>query len=116
MAKAKRTTLIFYKTVTDAEGSVTEYEYDLNGNRTHEIRKNIKQPDGTTVDLISYWNYDKEGRVTFYTDPERIDPNDIENPNNASTTYQYDKNGNQVKAIDAKNNITEYTNGSCRVR
>jgi RHS repeat-associated protein len=95
------------KTVTDAEENITEYEYDLNGNRTQETRKNITQPDGTKADIISYWNYDPEGRVTFYTDPERIDPNDLENPNNASTRYTYDPNGNQIQTTDAQGNITE---------
>ncbi|WP_204105006.1 MULTISPECIES: DUF6531 domain-containing protein, partial [Spirulina sp. CCY15215] len=95
------------KTVTDAEGNVTEYDYDLNGNRTQETRKNVTQPDGTKADIISYWNYDKEGRVQFYTDPERIDPNNIENPANASTLYTYDPNGNQIQITDAKGNISE---------
>ena len=93
--------------VIDAEGNVTEYEYDSYGNRTLERRKDVTQPDGSKKDIISYWHYDSEGRVLFYTDPERIDPNDVANPDNATTTYEYDANGNQIKVTDVRGNISE---------
>ncbi len=59
------------------------------------------QPDGSKKDIISYWHYDSEGRILFTTDPERIDPNDVANPDNATTTYEYDANGNPIKVTDA---------------
>ncbi|MBP0011424.1 putative Ig domain-containing protein, partial [Roseofilum sp. Belize Diploria] len=93
--------------VTDAEGNVTEYEYDGYGNRTLERRKDVTQPDGSKKDIISYWHYDSEGRILFTTDPESIDPNDVANPDHATTRYEYDANGNQIKVTDALGNVSE---------
>gem|GEM_PF-6549288 len=93
--------------MTYAEGNVTEYEYDSYGNRTLERRKDVTQADGSKKDIISYWHYDSEGRILFYTDPERIDPNDVANPDNATTRYEYDVNGNQIKVTDALGNVSE---------
>ena len=63
----------------DAEGHVTEYEYDAAGRRTVTLRRG----DATAPDIRSVTLYNSQGRVAANVDGE-----------NFLTEYVYDRNGN----------------------
>lgn len=73
--------------ITNAEGLVTTYSYDPNGNLTRRI-----DADGNVIE----YEYDNANRLTK-----------ILYPNGDTVTYEYDKNGNKTKVTD-KTGITEY--------
>ena len=104
--------LFFYKdnkTVTDALGGVSSYEYDLLGNlikETNEIGSvteyeydalgrvvSVKNPLGKTDTFA----YDALGRIKSVTDK-----------NSNTTRYNYDASGNIIEAIDAMNNSSYF--------
>ncbi len=69
-------------TVTEPLGRITQFKYDLNGNKIEEI---------DPLDNSKLFTYDELNRLVRITDREGF-----------KTQYEYDANGNQTKVIDAR--------------
>jgi len=81
---------------TDAENTVTTFEYDNNGNTTQEITTRTLA-DGTTATLVTLMEYDDENRLTKVTDAE----------GNVTETI-YNSAGERIEQIDALGRSTKY--------
>ncbi|WP_254510276.1 RHS repeat-associated core domain-containing protein [Anatilimnocola floriformis] len=81
----------------DREGSVTSYEYDLNGNLLHAT-----DPMGR----VTSYDYDKLDRQIKVIAP---DPDGSGGVDASETAYEYDLAGNLLKVIDPLGNETTYT-------
>ena len=76
--------------IKDADGNVTNYEYDALGNLTDTY-------DSATPRNYVHVDYDSLGRKVLLNDPDM-----------GSWSYEYDDVGNLTKQADAKGNILEF--------
>jgi len=76
------------KTVTDAEGNTTQYDFDVPNKEVV-----VTDPEGYTT----HYGYNYSGYTTYITDPEGY-----------TTTYEYDAKGNRKKTIDAEEKETSF--------
>ena len=112
------------KKIHGANGQVTEYEYDANGNRTaatetglfstlsqfDALNRLIKVTDANNGETI--YNYDALDRLISVTDAKGLtttysynafdDLIEQNSPDTGVTTFGYDKAGNQVSQTDAR--------------
>ena len=79
------------KSVTDALGRKTSFDYDANGNRTRVTRL-----DGTS-DAVT---------TTFAHEPQFNQLTSITDPLNHTTSFSYDQKGNLITTTDALNHQT----------
>ena len=111
------------ETITDAEGRVTEYQYDPNSRLISQITYAQNTPDqairsfeydarGNRTAVIdergdrTEYKYDSHNRLTEVKEP---DPDGPLGPLTAPiTTFVYDERGNLKQVTDARNNITKY--------
>ena len=85
--------------ITDSLGNHIHYEYDVEGNRTHE---ETKDPQGTLKKYLDF-TYDAYNRLKR-----------IVNPDTNYTEYTYDALGNRTNVKDPKNNNTVYAYDNLR--
>ncbi len=101
----------------DAEGNVTQFEYDSNGNVTEKVDalgtvttytydsagRLVSQiqtvtNSGGMESLTTSWTYDREGRLTALTDPA-----------NGISRFEYDSLGNLLAQVSPLGQRTEFT-------
>jgi RHS repeat-associated protein len=80
--------------IQDSLGNNIQYQYDVEGNRTHE---ETRDPQGTLKKYLDY-TYDAYNKLKR-----------IINPDNTYTEYTYDGRKNPTVSKDPKNNTTTYT-------
>jgi RHS repeat-associated protein len=114
------------RTMTDALGRVSEYDYTVDSllNLGGQLRK-ITFAKGTQEEATQWFEYDAAGNQTAVIDEEgrrteykydsmnrlwqeiAADPDGSGALTSPITTYEYDKNGNQTKIIDARGYVTQ---------
>lgn len=88
--------------VEDADGEITEYAYDCNGNL--EKVWDAKHPSsGQTAPAVQVYDYDELNRLTSVTQPWAGSGG-----GNAVTSYDYDVQDHLVEVTDAEGNVTAY--------
>ncbi|KAK6022973.1 YD repeat protein [Ostertagia ostertagi] len=93
------------KTVTDALGSVTANDYDLNNNLVQVVRGLKANAGASPTDdgsaLTTTYTYDAANRMLTQT----VNPG----PQQQVTTYRYDGQGRQVRVVDPRGTVTRQT-------
>jgi large repetitive protein len=78
----------------DADGDITSYAYDPDGQKTGETLPAYTPPDGTgTVTPTDAWTYTPEGQVQTAT----VQQGTAANPQDSTASYAYDQLGDQVQ-------------------
>ena len=94
---------------SDAQGNVTEYYYDKNGNVTRVV-----DPEGNiiektyTADGMIKTEKDGRGNITTYNYNETGKLSSVVNAKGETTSYTYDLNGNLLTQTDGSGNIVAY--------
>ena len=93
-------------TVAYPNGAVLNYEYDALNQQTHEKRAALNE-NGTTVNVQKTKAYNNIGKIASETDEKGYSTNYTYNalgflvrvalPNNAITSYEYDRQGRKTK-------------------
>ncbi|UBF30105.1 FG-GAP-like repeat-containing protein (plasmid) [Kovacikia minuta CCNUW1] len=114
--------------MVDENGNRTVYSYDLNTNRLMGVTGADPDGSGPLAAPVTTYTYDANGNQLTVTDPNGnvttnhydnrgrldwvmgADPDGQSGPLTAPvTTYQYDKNGNQIAVTDALGHVTKYS-------
>jgi large repetitive protein len=78
----------------DADGDITSYAYDADGEKTGETLPSYTPPDGTgTVTPTDAWTYTPQGQVETAT----VQQGTAASPVDSTTSYAYDQLGDQVQ-------------------
>ena len=103
--------------VTDPNGNITQFEYDLKG----QLKKQIVDAKAGGLNLTTLFDYDARGNNVEVTKPNGVvtrykydqsgrREQEIQDLNGAKNTtrYEYDQNNNVISMLDANGKTTRY--------